>query len=232
MRFDIPLPSGVLSGGTAKGRILTERSPHCRLTSVTQRSHKRTAILTATPDEAAKVLCSAMERDPLSAAPYHDLAYTYSISSREDEAMPQFCKALELDPDFHLSRLHLAFSLRFAGRADEAAIEFQTLAQSAPDLPYAQGALGYFYAVTGRPAEARRALEDLDQMARKRYVTHWARAIIYMGLGQKSVALDWLEKACEECDGWIWALSIEPWYAPLRNEPHFQALLGRVGPKK
>jgi len=183
-------------------------------------------------DEAEMLLRKALERDPLSAGLYNDLAYTYSLSSRDDQAIAEFRKALELDRNFHLSRLHLAFSYRFAGKAAEAAAEFQMLAQLAPDLPYVKGALGYFYAVTGRSAEAHRVLGELDQLARKRYVTHWARAIIYIGLGQNGLALDWLEKACEERDGWIWALSIEPWYAPLRGEPRFQALLKKVGPNK
>ena len=183
-------------------------------------------------DEAEMLLRRALERDPLSAALYNDLAYTYSLSSRDDQAITQFRKALELDRNFHLSRLHLAFSYRFVGKAAEAAAEFQMLAQLAPDLPYVQGALGYFYAVTGRSAEAQRVLADLDRLARERYVTHWARAIVYIGLGQNGLALDWLEKACEERDGWIWALSVEPWYAPLRKEPRFQALLKKVGPNK
>jgi hypothetical protein len=43
------------------------------------------------------------------------------------------------------------------------------------------------------------------------------------------VALDWLEKACEERDGWILGFIIEPELAPLRNEPRFQALLKKMG---
>ena len=67
------------------------------------------------------------------------------------------------------------------------------------------------------------------KLARQRYVTNWARAIVYVGLGQRSSALDWLEKACEEHDGWMWTLNVDPWYYPLRNEPRFQALLKNSG---
>ena len=180
-------------------------------------------------DEAVMFLHKALERDPLSAALHNDLGYNYSASSRFDQAIPQFRRALELDPNFHLSRLHVAFAYQLSGKASEAAAEFQTLGHLAPDIPFAQGALGYFYAVTGRPAEARKVLDYLDQLARKRYVTHWARAVIYIGLGQNGPALDWLEKACEERDGWMWALNNEVWYIPLRKEPRFQSLLTRVG---
>ena len=75
-------------------------------------------------------------------------------------------------------------------------------------------------------------MNDLDELARKRYVTHWARAIVYIGLGEKSAALYWLEKACEEHDGWMWTLNTDPWYAPLRNEPRFRALVRKIGTGK
>ena len=61
---------------------------------------------------------------------------------------------------------------------------------------------------------------------------HGRRAIIYIGLDQKSAALDWLEKGCEEHDGSMWTMRRDPWYAPLRNEPRFQALLRKIGPNK
>ena len=51
-------------------------------------------------------------------------------------------------------------------------------------------------------------------------------------LGPEEPALDWLEKGCEEHDGWMWTLSRDPWYDPLRNEPRFQALLKKIGPNK
>ena len=180
-------------------------------------------------DEAVAVENRALELDPLSPALYNDLGIIYWDSRQFDRAIPHFRKALELDRSFHFSRHLLGLAYLWTGMPVEALAEFQALAQLAPDLPWVQGALGYFYALTGRPEEARKALADLDQLASKRYVTHWARAIIYLGLGQKSVALDWLEKAVEEHDGWMWDINVCPWYDPLRNEPRFQALLKKVG---
>ena len=54
-------------------------------------------------------------------------------------------------------------------------------------------------------------------------------AIVYLGLGQKNEALDWLEKAVRERDGWMWTLNVDPWFDPLRSELRFQALLKKVG---
>jgi serine/threonine-protein kinase len=180
-------------------------------------------------DEALAVLNRALELDPLSPGLHHDMGWTYFDSAKFDPAMILFRKALELDPNFHSSRNLLGWSYLLTGKPAEALAEFQTIEQSAPDLPWVQGSLGYLYGVTGRPADARNVLAKLDQISRKRYVTHWARAIIYLGLGQKDSALDWLEKACEDHDGWMWDMHAQPWWAPLRNEPRFQAIVKKIG---
>ena len=180
-------------------------------------------------DEALAVLNRALELDPLSPALHHDMGWTYLDSAKFDPAMTFFRKALELDPNFHQSRNLLGLCYVLTGKPSEALAEFQTIEQSAPDLPWVKGSLGYLYGVTGRPADARNILAKLDQISRKRYVTHWAQAIIYLGLGQKDIALDWLEKAYEDHDGWMWDMHAQPWWAPLRNEPRFQALLKKIG---
>jgi len=180
-------------------------------------------------DEAVIVQKRALELDPLSAGLYHDLGCIYFVSRQFDRAIPNFRKALELDSNFHTTRTFLGFAYLRTGKSAEALAEFQTLAQWAPDLPWVQGSLGYFFALTGRHADAKNVLSGLDQLARKRYVPCWARAIVYIGLGQKISALDWLEKAVEEHDGSIWWINVDPWYDSLRNEPRFQELLKKVG---
>jgi serine/threonine-protein kinase len=180
-------------------------------------------------DEAVMLQKRALELDPLSAGLWHDLGWIYFESGQFNRAIPHLRKALELDRNLHMSRHELGLSYLWTGKTAEALAEHQILAQLAPNLPWVQGALGYFYALTGRHADAKNVLTGLDQLARKRYVPCWARAIVYLGLGQKSAALDWLEKAVEEHDGWIWDLNVCPWYDSLRNEPRFQVLLKKVG---
>ena len=127
--------------------------------------------------------------------------------------------------------LHFSERISHDSRHDPVRLP-QALARLAPDMPFALGGVGYFHAVSGRPEEAKKVLVGLDQMAGARYVTPWARAIVYIGLGQSSLALDWLEKGVEEHDGWMWTLPCDPWYAPLSGEPRFQALVKRVRPNK
>ena len=52
---------------------------------------------------------------------------------------------------------------------------------------------------------------------------------IYLGLGEKDKALNWLEKCYDEQDIVCWYLKVDPLYDGIRNEPRFQALLKKVG---
>ena len=55
--------------------------------------------------------------------------------------------------------------------------------------------LGNGYAVTGRTADALKVLTELEQMAKQRYVLPYNNALVYVVLGEKDEALDWLKKA-------------------------------------
>ena len=57
-------------------------------------------------------------------------------------------------------------------------------------------------------------------------------ALIYIGLGEKDQAFAWLDKAyAERCDFLVY-LPTDPMADPLRSDPRFLALLGRLGLKK
>jgi adenylate cyclase len=92
-----------------------------------------------------------------------------------------------------------------------------------------QGFLGYAYAISGERAKAEEALRELEELANRQYVSPTGFATIYLGLGEKEKALDWLEKAYEERDSACWYLKIDRIYDPVRKEPRFQAILKKIG---
>ena len=57
---------------------------------------------------------------------------------------------------------------------------------------------------------------------------YWMAAA-YAGMGEKRVALDWLDRAFGEHSGGLVWLNTDPRMDPLRQEPRFQDLLRRVG---
>ena len=53
-------------------------------------------------------------------------------------------------------------------------------------------------------------------------------ATVYVGLGDRSEALNWVERAVEE-HALLLYLGIEPTFRQLANEPRFQAVLKKIG---
>ena len=66
-------------------------------------------------------------------------------------------------------------------------------------------------------------------MAASQYVPASAPAIVYAALGERLMALDWLEKAYDEHDFGIVQIEIAPWFRTLRGEDRFQRLVTRLG---
>jgi adenylate cyclase len=81
----------------------------------------------------------------------------------------------------------------------------------------------------GRPEEARQALTALDEMEKHRYVDVFWRALLYLSLGDKDRALQFLEQSYAKNEGYeIGLIRVDPMLDSLRSEPRFQALVKKV----
>ena len=89
--------------------------------------------------------------------------------------------------------------------------------------------LGYAYSVAGERSEAQKLLDELNQRSKQQYVAPYGIAQIYVGLGEKDRAFEWLERAYLDRN-WLMAfLKVEPAFDPLRSDPRFRDLLRRIG---
>ena len=61
-------------------------------------------------------------------------------------------------------------------------------------------------------------------MAKTRYVSPASRTSVYLGLGEKDKALDWLEKALADEDPILWWYKSDQLYDSVHHEPRFQSL--------
>jgi tetratricopeptide (TPR) repeat protein len=97
------------------------------------------------------------------------------------------------------------------------------------DDSYLVASTGYAYAMMGRRAEAQRIIERLEKQAKQSYVAPNIIAKVYIGLGEKEHAIEWLEKAYENREDSSTWLNSDPSFDSLRSEPRFQDLVRRVG---
>ena len=54
-------------------------------------------------------------------------------------------------------------------------------------------------------------------------------ALVYVHMGEKERALEWLERAYKDRDGQIIWIKVEPSFESLRSDPRFEDLVRRVG---
>jgi hypothetical protein len=68
----------------------------------------------------------------------------------------------------------------------------------------------------------------LLQRAKQGYLPPTYIAGIYVALGDKERAFDWLEKAYAARDSQLEFLGVEQFYDPLRSDPRFTDLMRRI----
>jgi serine/threonine protein kinase/tetratricopeptide (TPR) repeat protein len=213
-----------LSGGEREFKRAIELNPNSAL------AHQWYGYYLASlarADEAFKEIKRAQELDPLSLLINTELGMPFYFTRQYDRAIEQFKRALEMDPNMRFARLWLAWTYVQKGMYEEA---IAILSKPESDHPWILAALGQTYALSGKRAEAQKMIDRLNEQAKHGYVTAYAVAKPYLGLGDKEQALRWLEKSYENReDGFIW-INTDPAWDGLRSEPRFQDLARRVSP--
>jgi eukaryotic-like serine/threonine-protein kinase len=178
-------------------------------------------------DEAIAEGARAVELDPLSPIINVNQANNFIIAGRCDEAIHQIRKALELDPEFGYAHSNLGLALELKGDLPGAIAEFRRAHQLNGD-PLSLAYLGNLYGKTGNVTEAANILTELEQLTKTKYVSAYAFALVQAGLGNRAEALRSLEKCYTDRSQEIGYVRVDRLLDPLRDDPGFQNLVGRV----
>ena len=178
--------------------------------------------------EAAAAAERACELDPLSPFNAYNRAWYLYQARRYEKSIEQVRAVIRQDPHYGPAYFALSTALRRTGAYEEALEVARKAAELGGNTTLNAGALGAALAEAGREPEARRLLAELDEMATKRYVAAYHRALIRLHLGEHDEALALLEQSVAAEEPWIVWLGVEPQLDPLRDKPAFAALLRRV----
>jgi tetratricopeptide (TPR) repeat protein len=178
------------------------------------------------------VMKRAVELDPLSLIINSNLGWAYIHAGRLDDAVAQLRKAVEMDGSFYYARYALALALELKGAIPEAIAEYQkTISITDDSVPL--GMLGRLYAAHGREDEAQKILQQLRQIRAQHYIPAYSLALVYLGLGDRNEALNWLEQGYRERDGFnIGPIRVDPLLTPLHGDPRFEALAEKIVPAR
>lgn len=179
-------------------------------------------------EDAISQLNLARRLDPVSLMVNAQLGYVLYSARRYDAAIAQLKSALELDRDFGSSHLFLGQAYLQQQQYDLAEQSLLRALESGWMSDRA-AILGYLYARRGQQARALSVLARLEEHARRNGVGSADLAVVYMGLGKTTLALDWLETAARQRESWMVFLRADPMFDPLRSEPRFEALVRKVG---
>lgn len=179
------------------------------------------------PEDSLLTSRRAVDLDPFDPWIHSHLCWHYINARQFEEAIAHSRKTLLLDPNCVQSRIHLGWALLETGRHREAVEALDDAASTIRGQDNeALWSLGHACAVSGDARRARRILRDL---AVRRCRSSFARVLIHLGLGDVEETLRGLELALEErCVQMIY-LRQDPRFDPLRSNPRFEELLGRIG---
>jgi tetratricopeptide (TPR) repeat protein len=177
-----------------------------------------------TSEQSFEQINKARSLDPLSIPINFSLGWRLYMARQYDRAIQQLRNTLEMDPSYELP--HLVLGLSYAQKGDFvlAIPELRKAVDLSHGTPLMISALANVYARSGNKAEAEKLLADLVLESKKQYVSPYYFAVVYVGLGEREKAMDWLEKAYADRSNGLVFLKVEPELDDLRSNPRFVSL--------
>jgi TolB-like protein len=179
-------------------------------------------------EEAIKHGKKSVELDPLGIPSIMWLGIYYLRAGQPDLAREQFNRLIEIEPNFAHGQWILGHSHVLESRFDEGIGSIQKALKMSNDNSMILGGLGWAYGVAGRTEEAYGVIETLKTRANRENIRPFIFAKVYSGLGEKDLAFEWLEKAYDEHDIWLFAVYSDETMNNIRSEPRFNELLKKM----
>ena len=182
--------------------------------------------------EAERELDRAIELDPLSPALATFRAMLEQHRRRYDIAVTRLREVIRVHGDTPLAHALLGQTLMVRGEYDSARVSMERAIASDPSNAVMLGWLGYLHAIQGREDRARQLLARLDSLARDHFAQPYAFAVVHTGLREWDRAFMWLERGVVDRSEQMLFLRNDPGMDPLRADPRYPALVGKLGLRK
>jgi len=183
------------------------------------------AIMNGDNISAIKYFEKAHSLDPLSSKYKGNLGHFYYYARQFDEGIKVLTEALSSSPDDNWMKWMLGYLQTGNGDFDKAIETFKSRSGNS----HTNWMLGYSYAKIGRIEEAEEILDILLKKREASFVPAYMIASIYIGLGNKEKAFEWLDQDVRDGRNspFFAGLNTDIKYDKIRDTPRFQALLVR-----
>jgi eukaryotic-like serine/threonine-protein kinase len=176
-------------------------------------------------DDGMVELQRAHQLDPLSPFINIEMGLPAFFMRRYDLSLENARRTVEMNPTFFFA--HYVLGDQYLQKGDHASAkgEFKA-ALRLDDSPVVLAGLGRAYAAAGETARADSILKKLSTY---RYPPSYDIALIYVSMGKKERAIDFLEQACVERNDQVIWLKGDPRVDPLRSDSRFLTLIKKLG---
>lgn len=164
---------------------------------------------------------------PTNSSDSHE-AYVYLYKHEYHRAIKLWLKRKKTDEP--LGSLELAEAYLASGMYPEALAEMEKAVadDKAPERWDRLPILAFAYAVAGRREDALKILEEQKRLAKQGYMSPYNFAIIYMGLGDKDKAFEYLNQAFDEHAQPLYLFPHRPMFDSLHSDPRYTELLRKM----
>jgi len=180
-------------------------------------------------DEAAAMIKRAQSLDPLSSVIAVNVSRMYQLQNNHEASIQNSLKLIELDPNFGPAYEYLALSYLKRGRNAEAIAAAEKAVELSNRSAISLADLGYVYALAGKRAEANEKIKELEEKYSRKEAIGQYLATVYVGLGDKDKAFEWLEKDFQARSAKLTEIRWQLQFDSLHDDPRFRDLLKRMG---
>ena len=171
-----------------------------------------------------------LDIDPLTPINHCMPGYLYEMEGKFEDGLEYKRKYLQLEPESAFARFCCAQPLLYCGHFEEGFRLIDLVFRDTPEIPWAWLGIFYKYALTGEKTKAKEInILEREEIAKKDATYSQIMADCFSLLGEKELALDWLENAAKR--GFInypFLNEYDPFLANIRGEERFKKLMERV----
>jgi TolB-like protein/Flp pilus assembly protein TadD len=179
--------------------------------------------------EALAQIKIGQEADPLSIPIAENVVQNLVENGDLDGALAQCKRSNELDPNYWSIHFRQAAVHFERGEKAEGFASASRSIELVGRAPIALGFWGYALAVAGKRDEALAVVNELEQKYAAKEIDGVRIASVYIGLGDKDKAFEWLEKDFRARRPTLPEMGLELEFRSVRDDPRYKDLLRRMG---
>jgi TolB-like protein len=169
--------------------------------------------------------------DPQSAQLIGELGCIDYYRGDYENAMAHYREAMAKDPHSPVPYWGLGKTLSLQGKyGDAVKVMRQFKPANGFEPPLLTAEIGYALGREGKTSEARREIAELREESKSAFVDPYLVALIYLGIGDEQLTLQWLNRAYVVRSPFLISISTEPKWKRMIERPGLQAFLARMSP--